>query len=61
MTKSNSNLNNSITPEPLKGAKSNMKKVKPPKITKNKTTEFKKKYFEYYDDVKTHNNGPHDW
>lgn len=22
---------------------------------------FKQKYFEFYDDVKTHNNGPYDW
>ena len=28
---------------------------------KQQNNRFKQKYFEFYDDVKTHNNGPYDW
>lgn len=59
METSNKNKNNSLTPEPPKSA---TKKIKP-KQTKQSAdaAKFKAKYFEYYDDVKTHNNGPYDW
>ena len=56
----NPNNNNSLTPQPPKSATT--KKIKP-KQTKQSAdaAKFKAKYFEYYDDVKTHNNGPYDW
>ncbi|MBR2468449.1 MAG: hypothetical protein IKB42_05365 [Clostridia bacterium] len=50
-------MDNSVTPQP--------KNTKPPqpkkKIVKPQPSNFKQKYFEFYDDVKTHNNGPYDW
>lgn len=38
---------------------SQTKKVQIKKQVNNNN--FKQKYFEFYDDVKTHNNGPYDW
>lgn len=56
----NNKNNNSVTPAtPQKQTKAKSKQVK---TTKNsEAAKFKAKYFEYYDDVKTHNNGPYDW
>ena len=45
-------IDNSITPTPPKKTKT---------LTKPVNSSFKSKYFEFYDDVKTHNNGPYDW
>ncbi len=57
---SNNKNNNSITPAtPQKQIKPKNKLTKPNK--NNEAAKFKAKYFEYYDDVKTHNNGPYDW
>ena len=54
------NKNNSLTPEPPKSAQAKKLKPKQPKQSAD-AAKFKAKYFEYYDDVKTHNNGPYDW
>ena len=51
--------NNSVTPEPKISKKTNKKKAL--QNATNKQSNFKTKYFEFYDDVKTHNNGPYDW
>ncbi len=49
-------MDNSVTPKTPKPTK-----TKPKKIVKPQPNAFKQKYFEFYDDVKTHNNGPYDW
>lgn len=50
--------NNSVTPQPKK---TQQKPKQQKKIVKPQPNAFKQKYFEFYDDVKTHNNGPYDW
>ncbi len=61
MSETNNKQNsNSLTPAPPKTT--TVKKVKPKQTKQNaEAARFKAKYFEYYDDVKTHNNGPYDW
>ncbi len=49
-------IDNSITPTPPKKTTTQKKA-----LTKPVNSSFKSKYFEFYDDVKTHNNGPYDW
>lgn len=61
MTETNNNQNkNSVTPQPLQKPKTLKPKANKPKQN-SEAARFKAKYFEYYDDVKTHNNGPYDW
>lgn len=51
--------NNSVTPQP-KITKPKTKKQSKPTLS-TQQNKFKQKYFEFYDDIKTHNNGPYDW
>lgn len=61
LEQNNKTNNNSITPTPPKSSKQTSK-IKPKQAkTTAEAARFKAKYFEYYDDVKTHNNGPYDW
>ncbi len=61
MTETNNKQNkNSVTPQPPQKPKTLKPKATKPKQN-SEAARFKAKYFEYYDDVKTHNNGPYDW
>ena len=55
-TVKNNVIDNSVTPTPII-----TNKIKKQAIQKPQKSQFKSKYFEFYDDVKTHNNGPYDW
>lgn len=61
MTETNNKQNNNlVTPQPVVKPKQTKTKPKQTKLN-TEAAKFKARYFEYYDDVKTHNNGPYDW
>lgn len=61
MTETNNSKSNKTkqVPQISSTKNSQTKKVQIKKQVNNNN--FKQKYFEFYDDVKTHNNGPYDW
>ena len=60
LEQNNKTNNNSITPTPPKSKQTSKIKPKQAKVAAE-AARFKAKYFEYYDDVKTHHTGPYDW
>lgn len=62
MTETNNSKSNKTKQLPQISSTKNTTETKKTQIKKQvNNNAFKQKYFEFYDDVKTHNNGPYDW